>query len=173
MDDDRDGFGGTRPGRPARSHRGRRIAGVAIALLVLVAGCGLMVRDAGHDAARWHVDLATTERSSRPNDFFAAPSGTTAAEPDLSVTAEDPAAALAAFDRVARAAPRVQVVAGSVGEGRVTYIQRSALIGFPDYVTAQVVEGGLAVWSRSRYGYSDLGVNEARVRRWLGEAGLS
>ncbi|MEL6267324.1 MAG: DUF1499 domain-containing protein, partial [Pseudomonadota bacterium] len=66
----------------------------------------------------------------------------------------------------------VEVVAGSAAEGFVTYVQTSRIVGFPDYVSARTVEGGIAVWSRSRYGYSDLGVNRARVEDWLAAAGL-
>ena len=50
---------------------------------------------------------------------------------------------------------------------------RSAIWNFPDLVTAQVLAapGGnseLVLYSRSVYGYSDLGVNRGRLRHWLG-----
>ncbi|MGF1553997.1 MAG: DUF1499 domain-containing protein [Paracoccaceae bacterium] len=158
--------------RPIRSARGRRIASAVGALLVFLAFGGLIVRGSDHDPARWHVDPTTATRSSSSNDFMAAPSGATAGEIDLALGLDDPQAALVAFDRAARVAPRTQVVAGSVEAGHVTYVQRSRLIGFPDYVSVKRVAGGLAIWSRARYGLSDFGVNERRVRGWLSEAGL-
>jgi uncharacterized protein (DUF1499 family) len=53
-----------------------------------------------------------------------------------------------------------------------TYVQRSRFWGFPDYVSVRAVDLGdgssaLAIFSRSRYGASDLGVNRARVDAWL------
>ena len=59
-----------------------------------------------------------------------------------------------------------------------SYIARTALWGFPDYVSVRVVEaeGGAryAIWSRSRFGSSDLGANAARLADWRGRiaAGL-
>ena len=49
---------------------------------------------------------------------------------------------------------------------------RSAVFGFPDLVTIQVLPHGasqssLILWSRSVYGSSDFGVNRARVAAWL------
>ncbi len=53
----------------------------------------------------------------------------------------------------------------------ITYVQRSRVFGFPDYLTvkAVVMDGGagLIIWSRARYGRSDFGVNRARVEAWL------
>jgi uncharacterized protein (DUF1499 family) len=45
-------------------------------------------------------------------------------------------------------------------------------MGFPDYVSVRFLdlgdgETGVAVYSRARYGQSDLGVNRARVENWL------
>ena len=49
---------------------------------------------------------------------------------------------------------------------------RSAVFNFPDLVTAQVAPAGagaatLLLYSRSVYGYSDLGANRRRVAAWL------
>ena len=74
------------------------------------------------------------------------------------------------LDAAALAEPRTTRIAGDPADGFATYVQRSALWGFPDIVSARAVADAdgarLALWSRSRFGYSDLGVNAARVARW-------
>jgi uncharacterized protein DUF1499 len=55
---------------------------------------------------------------------------------------------------------------------RATYIQRSAVLRFPDVVTVEFVPLGvdrvtLAIDSRSRYGNGDMGVNRRRVVEWM------
>ncbi|MEM6972303.1 MAG: DUF1499 domain-containing protein [Pseudomonadota bacterium] len=151
--------------------RGLAIAAGLALVAVLVAG-GAM-RGLSHDPALWHVDPTVAERTGKPNDVLAAPPQSTAAAPDLVLSPSDGGAALARLHAVALSAPRVDLVAGDPAEGFVTYVQRSAVLGFPDYVSVRRVETGLAIWSRSRFGYSDLGVNRARVEGWLAEAGLS
>jgi uncharacterized protein (DUF1499 family) len=147
-------------------------------VVILIVGGWLMVRTAQHDPGRWHADPLTTERTGKPNDFLVVPEGQdTPAQVDRSFApvAEMPQALLARFDAVARGSPRVAVVAGSVAEGHITYVQRSALVGFPDYISVRAVPVGdgaaLAIWSRSRYGHSDLGVNRARIEGWLAALG--
>ena len=138
----------------------------------------LVVRSAEHDPDLWHVDPADTARTGKPNDALAAPVGTTRVDPDieLSLVTRSSIELLAALDAVARVEPRVEVVAGGVEAGKITYVQRSAIIGFPDYISVSAIEtidgNGLILWSRSRYGYSDFGVNRARLDRWLGRSGL-
>ena len=77
-----------------------------------------------------------------------------------------------AFDAAVLAQPRVERIAGDPSEGFMTYRQRSLVFGFPDYVSVRTLPaaGGstLAIWSRSRYGRSDFGVNAERVSTWLG-----
>ena len=82
---------------------------------------------------------------------------------------------LHAVDSIAQATERTQVVAGSVGEGLVTYETRSALMGYPDYTTVTVTDGEtgplLVIRAQSRFGASDMGVNRARVEDWLTQLG--
>ena len=138
----------------------------------------LVVRSTQHDPDTWHVDPADTARTNRPNEALAAPVGTTLVEPDLvlSLMTKPSVEFLTDLDAVARAEPRVEVLAGDVGTGRITYVQRSTIMGFPDYISVSAIEttagNGLILWSRSRYGYYDFGVNRARLERWLGAAGL-
>ena len=71
------------------------------------------------------------------------------------------------LDALAMATPRTTRLAGSVGEGRITWVTRSGLWGFPDYTTAQVVAQGVVKYARARFGRGDMGVNAARLRAWL------
>ena len=82
---------------------------------------------------------------------------------------------LRAIDQIARETERTERVAGSVGEGLVTYETRSALMGYPDYTTVTVTDGAegplLVINARSRFGKGDMGVNRARVEDWLTRLG--
>jgi hypothetical protein len=75
-------------------------------------------------------------------------------------------ATLAQIDAVAMASPRTKRLAGSLDEGRITWITRSAIWGFPDYTTAEATAEGIKIHARLRFGKSDLGVNAARLRDW-------
>lgn len=139
---------------------------LAAALVVGVAGFALWVRVAPSDPGVWHVDPLAAERPGRANHHLMRPGE--AASPVWDMTAAE---LMAALDAVALAEPRVVRLAGTPEEGFVTYVARSRLWGFPDYVSVRAleVEGGaaLAAFSRARFGESDLGVNAARMARWL------
>ncbi|HUF56682.1 MAG TPA: DUF1499 domain-containing protein [Thermohalobaculum sp.] len=150
----------------------RGAAAVALGALVFLIGVAVVMRVAGSDAGAWHVPLTTAERPGAPNDFLAATPGYTAATPDLKLEPGDGDAEwLRALDAVAMAEPRVERLAGGPAEGRITWVQRSAVFGFPDYITAEARGADRAVWSRARYGRNDFGVNRARVERWLARLG--
>lgn len=145
---------------------------LALVAALVVAGLGagwLYVALAPSDPAQWHVDPLTRPTTGKPNEARAMPDGPA----DFVVAAwpMTPEALAALLDGVVMAEPRTVRLAGEPAQGFTTYVQRSALIGFPDYVSVRAVsvEGGaaLAIWSRSRFGYSDMGVNRARVARWL------
>jgi uncharacterized protein (DUF1499 family) len=68
--------------------------------------------------------------------------------------------------------PRVQQVAVDADQGQYDFIQRSRLLRFPDTITVRFIprsatQSTLAIYSRSHYGSSDLGVNRRRVTAWL------
>ena len=151
---------------------------LAVALLVLVLAAVVVAAIAMRlvpDSIDWHADPLTAERTGAPNDYLVAPPGATEAAPDreAAVHPVTPAELMARFDAVALAAPRTRRIAGSPAELWATYVQRSRLFGFPDYISVRAVEapGGaaLAVWSRSRFGRGDMGVNRARVEDWLAQ----
>lgn len=88
-------------------------------------------------------------------------------------TFEAPAPRLyAAVLSVAAEQPRTYFAAEYATARQVHYVVRSAVFNFPDLVVAQVTAAGpdsstLVLYSRSVYGYSDLGVNQARLKAWL------
>jgi uncharacterized protein (DUF1499 family) len=66
---------------------------------------------------------------------------------------------------------RVKYLAGSPDDLMITYIERTRLIGYPDYITIKVIpidpdNSKLSIYSRSRFGHSDLGINKRRVDEW-------
>jgi hypothetical protein len=136
------------------------------AAFAVVAGLGLiaLVRLAPSDPDDWHVDLAAPGFDPGIGQVFClGPGGRPAPSGPME-------AVLGRLDTVALATPRTERLAGSVEEGRITWITRSALIGFPDYATAQVMPGsGLCVFGRQRFGRGDWGVNAARVGAWMQE----
>lgn len=143
---------------------------VALLLVATVAGAA-WVRLAPDDPALWHVDPLSGASTGRPNEARILPPGAAGEGIASPVFAMTPEALMRRFDAAALADARVTRLAGAPEALFATYVQRSAIFGWPDYVSVRVVEaeGGaaLAVWSRSRYGYSDMGVNRARVERWL------
>jgi uncharacterized protein (DUF1499 family) len=150
------------------------VFGVFAALIVIAA---VMIRRLDHDAGVWHVDPMTAPTPSTPNSYRVAPAGSgvdaDATAPTFEMSVMDLAAK---FDRVARDSGSVEVVGGSPESGFVTYVQTSALFAFPDYISVRFIEvdaqtSTLAVFSRSRLGKGDLGVNKRRVTGWLSQLG--
>ena len=151
-----------------------RIAKIILIIAVIgLAGTAIGMRSISDNAETWHVDPTSAERTGRPNDYLVAPSGLTSAAPDRTakVHALPPEELLFLFDAVVR--PSSTVLGGSVKDRHITYVRRTTVLGFPDYVSVKAVEvdGGsaLIIWSRARYGYSDLGVNQKRVDGWLSQ----
>lgn len=133
------------------------------ALVVLTIALAAYVRLAPVNAVDWHVD---PEEVTPPADpMYALLAGQSAA------TVSAPALAVAGRLQAIAEAEGAEVIAGSLGEGFVTFIARSRIIGFPDFISIRLVPEDettrLHIFARARYGRSDLGVNTARVQRWL------
>lgn len=147
-------------------------------ILIAVGAAGALYQRLIFDPFR---DPQSARAPSTPNWALAAPSGArteAAATIATPVWRTDPQTLIAALDEAALGEPKTEAVdppPGDFGSGdplaRI-YRQRSALVGFPDYVTAKATEAGegasLILFSRSVYGISDRGVNTARLERWIG-----
>ena len=148
-----------------------------VAVVLVVLGFAAYVRLAPSDPARWHDDPVAGQR---PKDWGGTP------EPlgqgavmltqlgsarSFSQHTLAPADLLARLDAIALGTPRTTRLSGSAQSGRITWVTRSALWGFPDYITATATEAPegseLLIFARLRFGEVDLGVNAARLRQWL------
>lgn len=130
------------------------------ALLIVLALAGLAwVRLAPSDPARWHVNPLTERNPRSPNFARIAPGEI--------VTPEDPASLARRIDAALLAMPRVSRLAGDPAGGFVTYVARSRLLGFPDYISVRSLAADrgatCGVLSRARFGSTDFGVNAARL----------
>ncbi len=158
-------------------------AGLAIIIVLIVAtflivGTETFWRFFG-DPDLGPVLFERLERRSTPNDALACPPGLCIAKSDVSVplypkTAHD---LRLAFSKVIASEPRVSVVDADDMTLTDRYIQRSQYFGFPDTIVVRFLDGGngrstLAIYSRSQLGRGDLGVNRARIERWLAKLGV-
>ncbi|MFM8990151.1 MAG: DUF1499 domain-containing protein [Alphaproteobacteria bacterium] len=121
------------------------------------------------------VDFARLQRRNSPNDALAAPAGLAgSARTDFAtpVFALDAPALRDAMARALAAEESLQRVDADARAGTERYVQRTRLLGFPDTIDVLYVDlpdgrSTLALYSRSRIGYGDLGANRARLERWL------
>lgn len=120
------------------------------------------------------VAFETLERRTTPNDALACPPQLCKARSDLEppLFAVDANELRAAMVKVILSEPRIALVHRNDTALIERYVQRSALFGFPDTVVVRYVEkpgdrSTLAMYSRSQFGHSDLGVNKGRLERWL------
>ncbi len=146
-----------------------RLTLVIGALALGIAGMVGYVRLAPSDPARWHVDPVTARKPSRPNSWLLRPEGGDGQAPIYDMSAQRLAVL---FDGFVSGQPRISRLAGGPDEGMMTYVGRSRIIGYPDYITVRIIALGdgrssMAIWSRARFGYSDGGMNRRRVENWL------
>ncbi len=127
------------------------------------------------------VEFETLRRAATPNTALACPPGfcaNAAADVDPGVFQGPEEELRRRFTQFALAQPRVIPVFRHASPGLPTqdrYVQRSALMSFPDTIDVRFIPltettSTLAVYSRSQIGRSDLGVNLARIRLWTAGA---
>lgn len=117
------------------------------------------------------VDFATLRLPASPNAHLAAPPGATAERHEtVPLLGLPPDRAWAVLRTLGDGMPRVWKLAEWPDQRQAQWVARSRLMNYPDLVNAAIVElaqgTGLFLYSRSLIGWSDLGVNAARVAAW-------
>ncbi|WP_158215819.1 DUF1499 domain-containing protein [Notoacmeibacter marinus] len=151
----------------------------AIAVLAIVAFLGLVLygRTTGWETAtrsadQGAYDFAASPRSATDNDALACSEGL-CEKPDIILPkpSEDAQAAFAELaHRIATETDDVERVDDGADPAYRRYVVRTPLIRFPDTVDIRWSPEGWRAMSRSLIGRSDLGANEARLRRWFGQS---
>lgn len=148
-------------------------------ILVVVLGVALAaylrISMVSHDPDVWHVDPVTETRCQSPNCFLVLPEDNSDQKVDgyAPVYGERAFDMATAFHEFAMSQRGVERVGGRPEELHMTYVQRTPRLGFPDYFSIRFIDlpkgySTVAIYSRSRFGYGDLGVNAARVKAWMG-----
>jgi uncharacterized protein (DUF1499 family) len=138
-------------------------------------GFGAMLRRGADGITATPVDFAHLLLPPSPNTCLAGPAGDTLAHRlEVPVFRLTPEALLALLHRIAATEPRTSLLADWPERRQAQWVARSRWMNYPDVIAAEAVErpGGasLRLYSRSLVGWSDLGVNRARLERWI--AGL-
>ena len=123
---------------------------------------------------RTPVVFAKLTPTDRPNQFLVCPENFCAASPDrTSPVYQIPVSVLQkSWQRMIAGQPRVALLGTSASGLQADYVQKSAIIGFSDTITIRFIRlddarSTFAIYSRSHYGHSDLGVNRERIEAWL------
>ena len=144
-----------------------------VLLVSILSACGF---GAAPEAERLALDPLTLERTGKPNDFLACPEGICAAvanrnSPVLPIAPTD---LLRLWEEVIVASPRTRILEIDETSLLIHAEQRSRLFRFVDTIVIHVLPVGddgstFAAYSRSELGYSDMGVNQARLEYWIAQ----
>jgi uncharacterized protein (DUF1499 family) len=155
------------------------IAGIVIALLIVLGlgvGLRLYMGRAGEDRLRPGEDISIADfRGPLPqNGFLACPTGYCRVEPSMvsPIFAVDADRLGELWAKTLRTENGVRTALDKPDRHRLVLVQHSALLRFPDVITAEFVvlspdRSSLALYSRARYGRLDFGVNRRRVETWM------
>lgn len=154
------------------------LGAVLVAVAAFMFGSHRLLEIAFGPVERTPVIFANLVPPDRPNHYLVCPDTFCAATPDRkSAVFEIPVMELrnrwrGMLDRQ----PRVVLLGISADGLQADYVQKSAIIGFPDTITVRFIPLGdkrstLAIFSRSHYGRSDFGVNRERIDAWLSAIG--
>lgn len=118
-------------------------------------------------------NFPTLSKRKSPNDYLVCPKDTCKEYDEISplfpVSVEN---LKIAWDKMLKQQPRVQLVKQDLNRKQAIWVQRSAVFRFPDYITVEFVpisnnRSSLIIYSTSKYGHYDFGVNQKRVKSWL------
>ncbi len=145
---------------------GRARYAAVLGMAFLLAGCG--------DPKAGIEDLRKFTRPSSPNSYLICAKGLCAAAADEEgpVFALPPEKLLVAAVKVASQQANTSPADADPALGQLVFIQRTAVLQFPDIVRVQAIampggKSALALYSHSLYGHYDFGANRRRAQAWM------
>lgn len=145
-----------------------------LAALVLIAGCTSQASEAETSPMSAYLDFTTLEKATSPNRWLVAPADLLEkSKPDAPapVWSKPPSEVFAALNDIVAAQSAYSDVSKDDTQMAIRFVATIPVFGFKDDVDAVVLpaDGGstIAIYSRSRVGHSDFGVNKKRVERIL------
>lgn len=121
------------------------------------------------------IDFSRLKRRGSPNKYLCYPTGF-----DCALAADDSSPHFAVdatqlqdcWRKLLKNERSVTIIQDDAASRSIECIQRSRVFRFPDKISVQFIvvtkeKSSLAIYSRSKYGYYDLGVNRRRVLLWL------
>ncbi|WP_419904863.1 DUF1499 domain-containing protein [Kiloniella sp.] len=152
-------------------------------LVLLVVGIALYIAVVGRDRileivfgpiVEQTIDFPSLVLGPKPNQFLVCPKDFCQSEPHMisssfAHSAED---LRKSWMKMLAVQPRIEIGLADDEAMQYDFIQRTEWVHYPDTITVRFIPLGtesstLAIYSRSHYGSSDFGVNEARIKSWL------
>lgn len=118
-------------------------------------------------------DFSSFTTRESPNDYLVCPTSICQKADLESPTFQLPVSDLIkSWENMINNQPRTQLIISDTNKHQRIYIQRSAIFRFPDYITVQFIplddqNSTIIVYSASKYGHYDFGVNKKRVNAWI------
>jgi len=149
------------------------LAGIGIAVLALTGAMaiGIYTLPIGEIPA---INFKTLTLTEKPNQYLVCPPGICTAEsqrpsPSYGMSVDE---LRLRWRHQLSNMPGLSQISTQPDGWQFTYLERSQFMGFPDLITIRFIPtnertSAIAIYSRSIYGYSDLGVNRDRIENWL------
>ncbi len=130
----------------------------------------------GEVIAPIQVDFTQFNLPNKPNYYFCCPEGFSNITPQklspiypVSLDELD-----SAWQEMIKRQPHIACLASDLARYKFTYQQKTKYLRFPDTINVELLPlsentSSIAIYSQSRYGYSDLKTNQKRVYHWLEE----
>lgn len=159
-----------------------RIAAIGLSVIVILLGALLLLPGSNSFLEKVFTTkepsfegFSTLQRTGKPNDYLVCPEGlcTTAEVDELSPIWDVPVDQLkSSLTALADTSPNIALRSYDPDQSLFSFVERTPTMRFPDLIWVQIFPVGedqseIAIYSRSVYGYSDVGVNEKRVKRWM------
>ncbi len=122
------------------------------------------------------INFSSLKLTRKPNQYLVAPeefcqkAKPHKTPPVYNASAEE---LFQAWEKMIAEQPRTTLIKSDNAGLIFEYVQRTALMRFPDFITVQFLnipgqnKATLAIYSRSKFGYRDFGVNRKRIENWL------